>query len=65
MQALVRCHLHHNKMTAETLFRAAYQHRFEKDIPHDSLTRDIEQYERFGRIPPYVTDMMVEAYGAA
>lgn len=64
MQALVRCHLHHNKITSEMLFRAAYQHRFGRDISHDSVTRDVEQYEQYGRIPPYVSDFIVETYGA-
>lgn len=46
------------------LFRAAYQHRFGRDISHDSVIRDVEQYEQYGRIPPYVSDFIVETYGA-
>lgn len=64
MQTLVECHLYQNNLQPETLFRAAYLHHFGKEITRDALAEDVRKYTKYGTIPPYLPDFMVEAYGA-
>lgn len=64
MQALVDSHLFVKKMQIHDLLRSAYMHRFQKDIPAKSLAEDVDSYLIAGKVPPYLSDFMVDFYGA-
>lgn len=51
-------------MQIHDLLRSAYMHRFQKDIPAKSLEEDVDSYLIAGKVPPYLSDFMVDFYGA-
>ena len=63
MQALVDSHLFVRKMEVKELLRSAYMHKFNKDMPPKSLDEDAETYLKYGKVPPYLVDFMVDTYG--
>lgn len=63
MQALTHVHLKHHQMSPRQFFRASYQWKFQKDISDLALANDVKQFDEQGKVPAYVTDMLIATYG--
>lgn len=63
MIALVLATCHHNRCSTKDFFRAAYQKKFGKDMPPQSLAEDVDDFDDHHAIPQYVVDYIVARYG--
>lgn len=64
MRALVESHAFVRRIEIRDLFRSAYIRRFNKDISQTSLDEDVDVFQKFGKVPPYIVDFMLAVYGA-
>lgn len=53
-----------HELSPRQFFRACYQKVFSKDISDLALANDIKQFDEQGRVPAYVTKVIVATYGA-
>lgn len=65
MQALVDSHAFVRSIDLRDLFRSAYMRRFGKDISTTSLDEDVGVFKKYGKVPPYVIDLMIAIYGVS
>lgn len=54
----VRAYLVEMKMEPRELFRLAYRHKFEREMPPEALRTDVAEYLRVAAIPKYVAEFV-------
>lgn len=64
MIALILVTCQTRNCSTRDFFRAAYMRKFGKDISFQSLSEDVEIFEKVGNAPPYVCEYIVGIYGA-